>query len=112
MFGWWTKATLEATVYAQGGSINGSRIIALDWHCANDQGMPVEVKACFPRSKLMHSVGIVLTVAHLNHVAGDERDENLMALCQWCHLHYDRAQHSQTRCKRKDATRPLIAEEA
>jgi hypothetical protein len=57
---------------------------------------------------------IVLTVAHLNQTAGDDRDENLKALCQWCHLHHDRAQHThnsrETRLTRKDASRPLLQE--
>ena len=56
----------------------------------------------------LRSVRIVLTVAHLNHVAGDDRDENLKALCQWCHLHFDAEHHRETRSKRKDAARPLF----
>ncbi len=32
---------------------------------------------------------VVLTVAHLNHVPEDCRDENLKALCQKCHNKYD-----------------------
>lgn len=39
---------------------------------------------------------VVLTVAHLNHTPEDCRDENLRAMCQGCHLHYDRAHHRQT----------------
>lgn len=53
-------------------------------------------------------VHIVLTVAHLNHTPGDDRDENLKALCQWCHLHYDQSHHAETRATRKDAARPLL----
>lgn len=33
---------------------------------------------------------VILTVAHLNHTPEDCRDENLAALCQRCHLTYDR----------------------
>jgi HNH endonuclease len=54
-------------------------------------------------------VKIVLTVAHLNHVAGEDDDENLAALCQRCHLKHDRPQHAESRAKRKDAGRPLLA---
>lgn len=54
------------------------------------------------------TVYIVLTVAHLNHVSGDDRDKNLKALCQWCHLRYDQAHHRETREARKDASRPLL----
>jgi len=32
---------------------------------------------------------IILTVAHLNHQPEDCRDENLLHLCQACHLRYD-----------------------
>jgi len=42
-------------------------------------------------------VYIVLTVAHLNHTAGDDRDQNLKALCQWCHLNHDKEHHRETR---------------
>ena len=38
---------------------------------------------------------IVLTVAHLNHVENDCRDENLKAMCQRCHLRYDSERHKQ-----------------
>lgn len=40
---------------------------------------------------------VVLTVAHLNHTPEDCRDENLRAMCQGCHLHYDLEHHAQTR---------------
>ncbi len=53
-------------------------------------------------------IRVVLTLAHLNHVSGDDRDENLKALCQWCHLNYDKLHHKETRCQRKDAARPLL----
>lgn len=36
---------------------------------------------------------IVLTVAHLNHLPEDCRDENLKAMCQRCHLRYDSQHH-------------------
>lgn len=37
---------------------------------------------------------VVLTVAHLNHDTADNRDENLAALCQRCHLRYDAQHHA------------------
>ncbi len=58
--------------------------------------------------KLARRIRVVLTIGHLNHTPGDDRDENLKALCQWCHFHHDKAHHKQTRCIRKDAARPLI----
>jgi hypothetical protein len=51
----------------------------------------------------------ILTVAHLNHVSGDDRDDNLKALCCWCHLNFDRVHHKETRATRKDLGRPLLA---
>jgi len=38
-------------------------------------------------------IKIVLTIAHLNHDITDNRDENLSALCQRCHLNHDRDHH-------------------
>lgn len=40
---------------------------------------------------------IVLTTAHLNHDPTDNRDENLAALCQRCHLAHDQRHHLQSR---------------
>ena len=42
---------------------------------------------------------VILTTAHLNHTPEDCRDENLKAMCQGCHLHYDREHHAQTRAE-------------
>jgi len=53
-------------------------------------------------------IHVELHVAHLNHRPGDDRDENLRALCQWCHLNYDRLHHHETRATRKDGRRPII----
>jgi hypothetical protein len=57
----------------------------------------------------IRKVMIVLQVIHLNHTPGDDRDDNLAAYCQWCHLNYDQVQHKLTRSVRKDAERPLLA---
>lgn len=40
---------------------------------------------------------VILTVAHLDHMPENCADENLMAMCQGCHLHYDRQHHKETR---------------
>lgn len=37
---------------------------------------------------------VVLTVAHLDHVPENCADENLMAMCQRCHLTYDAKHHA------------------
>jgi hypothetical protein len=39
---------------------------------------------------------VVLTTAHLDHTPEHCDDENLKAMCQGCHLHYDRHHHAQT----------------
>jgi hypothetical protein len=39
---------------------------------------------------------VVLTTAHLNHTPEDCDPANLKAMCQGCHLHYDRDHHAQT----------------
>ena len=36
---------------------------------------------------------VVLTVAHLDHNPANCADDNLRALCQRCHLNYDRPHH-------------------
>jgi hypothetical protein len=40
---------------------------------------------------------IVLTTAHLDHTPENCDDDNLRAMCQGCHLHYDRQHHAETR---------------
>lgn len=57
---------------------------------------------------LPQKVRVVICLAHLNHVPGDDREDNLKALCQWCHLAHDRHQHRETRATTKDARRPLL----
>ena len=42
-------------------------------------------------------VKIVLTVAHLDHDKNNNRFSNLAALCQRCHLNYDRKRHVENR---------------
>jgi hypothetical protein len=76
------------------------------WH--NEHG---EVLAGVPLDAArFRIVEIVLTIAHVNHTPGDDREDNLEALCQWHHLRLDQAQHKQTRATRKDAARPLLQE--
>jgi hypothetical protein len=72
----------------------------------DERGQPVPL-ASSPRGR-PRRVRVILTVAHLNHDPRDNRDTNLVALCQWCHLNYDRPHHRQSRAARKDAARPLL----
>ena len=39
---------------------------------------------------------VVLTVAHLDHTPENCDEKNLKAMCQGCHLHYDREHHAET----------------
>lgn len=65
----------------------------------------------FPRQwHLARRILVVLAVCHRNHRSGEDDDSNLVAWCQWCHLHHDAGQHRETRATRKDAARPLLQE--
>jgi len=67
---------------------------------------------CTARYNEPHPVtgsNVVLTVAHLDHTPENCNDDNLKAMCQRCHLRYDRGHHSDTRRSRK-AIRDLFAE--
>jgi hypothetical protein len=46
---------------------------------------------------------VVLTVAHLDHTPEHVDDSNLRAMCQGCHLHYDRDHHAETRARTRAA---------
>lgn len=46
---------------------------------------------------------IVLTVAHLDHDPEHSTDENLLAMCQACHLSYDAEHHAASRAARRAA---------
>lgn len=39
---------------------------------------------------------VVLTVAHLDHTPENCEPENLRAMCQRCHLNYDKEHHAET----------------
>lgn len=45
-------------------------------------------------------IRVILSVAHLNQRPGDDRPENLAALCQRCHLLHDLRQHVASRARR------------
>lgn len=62
----------------------------------------------WPAPGLPRVIKIVLAVIHLNHVSGEDGDQNLRAFCQWCHLHHDKEQHRETRAERKDLLRPVL----
>ena len=74
--------------------------------CARDHGGPGARCDELNRTPARAFRGrVVLTVAHLNHTPMDARDTNLRAMCQACHLRYDRALHAQTRQTRQTSAR-------
>ncbi len=52
-------------------------------------------------------VKVILTTAHLDHIPENVADDNLVAMCQRCHLRYDRHEHgknaAKTRRRNRDA---------
>ncbi|WP_443068994.1 hypothetical protein [Streptomyces sp. NBC_01361] len=48
---------------------------------------------------------VILTTAHLNHQPEDVRPDNLVVMCQGCHLHHDRAHHRVTAALTRAADR-------
>ena len=69
-------------------------------------------KKCYLPGQRVRKTSRVLTVAHINHVESDCRDENLVAACSVCHLKYDNERRRWQRLalgRIKDAsTRPLL----
>lgn len=55
-----------------------------------------------------NDVVCILTIAHLNHNPKDSRRRNLKAMCQGCHLRYDKDHHQ----KNAAATRERRRQEA
>jgi hypothetical protein len=58
-------------------------------------------------AKWLRPIRVVLTVAHLDHTPEHCADDNLVALCQRCHLAYDAKHHAtnaaETRQTKRDA---------
>jgi hypothetical protein len=70
--------------------------------CRDDSGeFFLIAKAGRPQDFAGHATGykvfkVVLTVAHLDHTPENCSDDNLKALCQRCHLNYDKKHHAET----------------
>jgi hypothetical protein len=86
------------------------RGLALPWRTHTGELAAPETIDALRRSSdyRLRTIRVKIGVGHLNHLPGDDRDENLRALCDWCHLHHDAGQHKETRSDRKDASRPLL----
>lgn len=74
--------------------------------CASECGRGTHVGRC-PNVHGQPAYGtgsrVVLTVAHLDHTPENCDDDNLKAMCQGCHLHYDRRHHAETRSATRSA---------
>ena len=70
-------------------------------YCEGSPGLYPDCRAANGKPHPVTGSIVVLTVAHLNHTPEDCRDENLMAMCQLCHLTYDAKHHAQTRFEAK-----------
>jgi len=57
---------------------------------------------------------VVLTTAHLDHIPENCQDDNLKAMCNGCHLWYDRDHHAETARNTREAEerklQPLLIE--
>lgn len=61
---------------------------------------------CIARNGLRHWLTesvVVLTTAHLDHQPENCDDDNLLAMCQRCHLAYDAEHHAETRAANRQA---------
>jgi len=74
--------------------------------CEGECGRPVEHLSGDSRCRNRHGAPaygtgskVVLTTAHLDHTPENCDPANLKAMCQGCHLHYDRDHHAKTRAK-------------
>lgn len=77
--------------------------------CESECGMPGHV-AALGRCENRHGqpsvytgAKVVLTVAHLNHIPEERGADQVKAMCQGCHLWYDRAHHAETRRRNEQA---------
>lgn len=71
----------------------GEKLLGLEWP------KPGDTAICGENRLELRIVRIVLTVAHLDNVPENISDENLLALCQSCHLRLDHALHLTNRVR-------------
>lgn len=79
--------------------------------CMGECGLHTTTGRCVEvnRAVGVHTRGrIVLTVAHLNHAPEDCDPANLRAMCQRCHLRYDRDHHARNAAATRAAKSPQV----
>jgi len=64
------------------------------WRCEGSPGHYPDCRAWNGQPHPVTGSRVVLTVAHLDHQPENCADENLMAMCQRCHLTYDAKHHA------------------
>ncbi|GJE39071.1 hypothetical protein [Methylobacterium persicinum] len=64
------------------------------WRAPDGTVTVVDISAGFAR---VRRTRVVLAAAHRNHDTADNRDANLAAWCQRCHLEHDRPEHRRRR---------------
>ena len=76
--------------------------------CGGAPLTPDEVRCMAVNGKPHPATGskVVLTVAHLDHDPTNCADDNLLAMCQKCHLAYDQQHHAEGRRARRGAGEP------
>ncbi len=89
----WCKAPNGRSVLRGQGEHDGTYLIDNTMYC-NKTGDVVRRIVLDSEYNYSRQTKIVLTVSHLNHNIADNRDENLAALCQRCHLRHDAAHHA------------------
>lgn len=67
-----------------------------EWRCVEVHGTP----AIFAKGK------VILTTAHLDRQPENCSPDNLKAMCQRCHLRYDRPQHAENARVTREAKAP------
>jgi hypothetical protein len=76
--------------------------------CRGECGIDHDGDRCGAENGLPHPVTgstVVLTCAHLDHTPEHCIDDNLRAMCQRCHLRYDRDLHRNTASRTRRAAR-------
>lgn len=73
------------------------------WRCEGSPGVYPDCCAVHGEPHPVTGSKVVLTVAHLDHTPENCADENLMAMCQRCHLTYDADHHKGNAAKTRRA---------
>lgn len=81
-----------------------------DWHQVGEDGRRYSqplISANWARAMGFKVIEVVCTTAHLNHVVEDCSDENLLFLCQRCHLAHDADHHQRNAAATRKSRRAL-----